>query len=136
LGAAFDRDIRRWREQDVNVIGHDDEGVKLELASVAIAEKCGDNEFGGCAALEEATTLLRHGSQDVGLGFEAHVGGRVPGAEAPCFSMASYARTEVRAYLRSKSKGKSVAEVSVMDGAQCVMHFALVVDKFNESEKS
>jgi hypothetical protein len=34
------------------------------------------------------------------------VGGRVPGAEAPCFSVAGNARTEVRAYLRSKSKGK------------------------------
>jgi hypothetical protein len=31
------------------------------------------------------------------------VGGRVPGAEAPCFSVAGDARTEVRAYLRSKS---------------------------------
>jgi len=32
-------------------------------------------------------------------------GGRVPGAEAPCFSVGGDARTEVRAYLRSKSKG-------------------------------
>ena len=31
------------------------------------------------------------------------MGGRVPGAEAPCFSVAGDARTEVRAYLRSKS---------------------------------
>jgi hypothetical protein len=37
------------------------------------------------------------------------LGGRVPGAEAPCFSAAGDARTEVRAYLRSKSKdGESV----------------------------
>jgi len=36
-------------------------------------------------------------------------GGRVPGAEAPCFSVGGDARTEVRAYLRSKSDdGESV----------------------------
>ena len=101
LGAAFDSDIRRWREQDVDVIGHDHEGMKLEFAGVSIAEEGGDEEFGGCRALEEATTLVSHGGEGVGLGFEAHVGGRVPGAKAPCFSVAGDARTEVRAYLSS-----------------------------------
>jgi hypothetical protein len=37
------------------------------------------------------------------LGLRRMVGGRVPGAKAPCFSVAGNARTEVRAYLRSKS---------------------------------
>jgi len=35
------------------------------------------------------------------------MGGRVPGAEAPCFSAASNARTKVRAYLRSNSNSNS-----------------------------
>jgi hypothetical protein len=34
-------------------------------------------------------------------------GESVPGAEAPYFSVAGNARTEVRAYLRSNNRGKS-----------------------------
>jgi CheY-like chemotaxis protein len=34
-------------------------------------------------------------------------GKRIPGAEAPCFSVAGIARTKVRAYLRSNGDGKS-----------------------------
>jgi hypothetical protein len=61
------------------VVGHDDEGVKLEFAGVAIAEKCGDEEFGGCGALEEAATLVSYGSEGVDMGFEAHGGRACPG---------------------------------------------------------
>jgi hypothetical protein len=49
------------------------------------------------------------------------MGGRVPGAEAPCFSVAGIARTEVRAYLRSKSDdGGSV--LRGCGGAVLVVH--------------
>jgi hypothetical protein len=49
LGAAFDGHVGCGREQDVDVIGHDDEGVELEFAGVAVTEECGDEEFGsGC----------------------------------------------------------------------------------------
>ena len=34
------------------------------------------------------------------------MGGRVPGAKAPCFSVAGDARTKVRAYLRGKSNDR------------------------------
>jgi hypothetical protein len=44
---------------------------------------------------------------EFGLGGEVGDGGRVPGAEAPCFSVGGDARTEVRAYLRGKSNGGS-----------------------------
>lgn len=84
------------------MVGHNDEGVKPEFASVAIAEECGDEEFGSCGALEESAALVSYSREGIGLGFEAHGGGRVPGAKAPCFSVAGDARTEVRAYLRSK----------------------------------
>ena len=49
LGAAFDGDVRCGGEQDVDVVGHYDEGMELEFSGVAIAEECGDEEFGdGC----------------------------------------------------------------------------------------
>jgi hypothetical protein len=79
LGAAFDGHVRGRGEQDVDVVGHDDESVELESAGVAIAEECVDEEFGGCGALEEATTLVSYGSEGVGLGFEAHGGRACPG---------------------------------------------------------
>ena len=41
----------------MDVVGHDDEGVKVEFSGVAIAEEGGDEEFRGCGALEEAMTL-------------------------------------------------------------------------------
>ena len=78
LGAAFDRHVRRGREQDMDVVGHDDEGVKLESAGVAISEECCDKEFGGGGALEETATLVGYGSEGVGLGFEAHGGRACP----------------------------------------------------------
>jgi hypothetical protein len=52
--------------------------VKVEFSGVAIAEECGDEEFGGCGALEEAMTLVSYGSEYVGLGFEAHGGKACP----------------------------------------------------------
>ena len=63
----------------MDVVGHDDEGVKVDFAGVAIAEEGGDEEFGGCGALEEAMPLMSYGSEGVGLGFEAHGGRACPG---------------------------------------------------------
>ena len=54
------------------MVGHDDERVELELAGVAVAEDRCDEEFGDGVALEDSATLVRDGSQGVGLGFEAH----------------------------------------------------------------
>ena len=79
LGAAFDGHVRGRGEPDVDVVGHDDEGGELEFVRVAITEECGDEEFGGGGALEEAMTLVGYGSEGVGLGFEAHGGRACPG---------------------------------------------------------
>jgi hypothetical protein len=79
LGTAFDGDARRWGEQDVDVVRHDDEGVKLEFAGVAIAEERGDEEFCDGVALKDAAALVGDGSEGVGLGFEAHGGRAYPG---------------------------------------------------------
>ena len=61
------------------MVWHDDEGVELEFARVAIAEECGDEEFGGGGALKEAMALVGDGSEGVGLGVEAHGGRACPG---------------------------------------------------------
>jgi len=79
LGAAFDGDVGGRGEQDVDVVRHDDECVKVEFSGVAIAEECGEEEFGGCGALEESMTLVSYGSEGVGLRFEAHGGRACPG---------------------------------------------------------
>jgi len=55
----------------------------------------------GEAGRESAPPIGRRPQQVWGL--RRMVGERVPGAEAPCFSVGGGARTEVRAYLRSKS---------------------------------
>jgi len=78
LGAAFDGDVLRRGEQDVNVVGHYDEGMKLELSRVAIAEEYGDKEFGDRVALKDAAALVGDGGEHVGLGFEAHDGRACP----------------------------------------------------------
>lgn len=88
LRATFDRHVRGGCEQDVDVVRHYDEGVELEFAGVAVAEESSDEEFGGFGALEETAALVGDSGEGVGLRFQAHMGGRVPGAEAPCFSVA------------------------------------------------
>lgn len=63
----------------MDVVGHDNEGVELKFAGVAIAEQRGDEEFGGFSTLEEAAALIRDGGEGVGLRFEAHGGRACPG---------------------------------------------------------
>jgi hypothetical protein len=115
LGAAFDCNVWCWGKQDVDVVGHHDEGVELEFSGVSIAEERGNEEFSDGVALEDAASLVGDGSEDVVWDLRRIVGGRVPRAEAPCFSVAGIARTEVRAYLRSKSNDGE----SVLPGCGC-----------------
>jgi hypothetical protein len=79
LSAAFDGNVLCRGEQDVDVVRHYDEGVKLEFSRVAIAEECGDEEFGDGVALKYAATFVGDGSEDVSLKFEAHGGRACPG---------------------------------------------------------
>ena len=72
LGAAFDGHVRCGSEQDVDVIGHHDEGVELEFTGVAITEERGDEKLGGCRSLEDASSLMGDGGECVGLGLESH----------------------------------------------------------------
>jgi hypothetical protein len=45
------------RDQDVDVVGHDYEGVELEAALISITEQSLDEEFGVGYALEVAMLL-------------------------------------------------------------------------------
>jgi hypothetical protein len=56
FGGGF---VRGWRDEDVRVVGHDDEAVELEAAFVAMMEKRGDKGFCVGCALEVAMSLLR-----------------------------------------------------------------------------
>ena len=42
-------------EEDVEVVGHDHVAVEEEAGLVAVAEEGGEEEFGVCGGLEEAT---------------------------------------------------------------------------------
>jgi hypothetical protein len=79
LGAAFDGNVLCWGKQDVDVVGHDDEGVELEFSGIAITEERGDEEFSDSISLEDTATLVGDGGEDVGLGLEAHYGRACPG---------------------------------------------------------
>ena len=54
FGGGF---VRGWRDENVDVVGHDDEAVELETVFVAVLEERGDEEFGVGCALEVAMSL-------------------------------------------------------------------------------
>ncbi len=53
-------------DQEVDVVGHDGEGVELELGCVPVAEECCDEEFGVYGSLEMAMPLVGEDGQGVG----------------------------------------------------------------------
>jgi len=67
LDAARGALVDGRRDEDVNVIGHDDEAVEGEAFLVAIAEERLDHELGVCSALEDPFTLMRKDREGVGL---------------------------------------------------------------------
>jgi hypothetical protein len=46
-----------WRDEDMGVVGHDDEAVELETAFGLMLEECLDEEFGVGCSLEVAMSL-------------------------------------------------------------------------------
>jgi hypothetical protein len=49
--------VYRWRDEGVNVVGHNDEAVELETAFVSMLEERLDEEFGVGCTLEVAMLL-------------------------------------------------------------------------------
>jgi hypothetical protein len=87
LDAAFDGVIVGRRDQDVNVVGHDDEAVEPEAALSAVARERIHHEVGVCGALKDATALMgNHGDRE-GFRLNANafrgIGGHISGAKAP-----------------------------------------------------
>ena len=71
MNAALDGVVGGGSEEDVDMVGHDDEGVEGEAALFAIAEKRDEHEFRGRGALEDSEALMRDGSDGEGFGVDA-----------------------------------------------------------------
>ena len=67
LDAARGALVDGWRDEDVNVVRHDDESVEGKAALVAIAEESLNHQLGVRGALEQALTLMGEDSDGVGL---------------------------------------------------------------------
>ena len=74
LHAAFDGVVRRWSDDDVDVVGHDDEGIEKETSGIAVAEERRDEEAGDKGALEDAAAVV--GDRGDGVGLEVLPHGR------------------------------------------------------------
>jgi hypothetical protein len=75
LDAAFDGVIVGGRDQDVNVVGHDDEAVESKAALSALARERVHYEVGVCGALKDATALMGDRSDGEGFRVECVRGG-------------------------------------------------------------
>jgi hypothetical protein len=86
LDAALDGVILGGRDQDVNVVGHDDEAVEPEAALFAVTRECVHHEVGVCGALKDATALMGDRGDSEGFGLNAYavggIGGHISGAKA------------------------------------------------------
>ena len=86
LNAAFDGVIVGGCDQDVNVIGHDDEAVELKATLFAVTRECVQHKVGVCGALKNATALMGDSSDGEGFGLNAKalggIGGHISGAKA------------------------------------------------------
>jgi hypothetical protein len=87
LDAAFDGVIVGGRDQDVNVVGHDDEAVELKAALFAVTRERIHHEVGVCGALKDAPALMGDRGNGEGFGLNANavggIGGHISGAKAP-----------------------------------------------------
>lgn len=75
------------RDQDVNVVRHDDEAVESKATLFAVTRERIHHEVGVCGALKDATALMGDRSDGEGFGLNANalrgIGGHISGAKAP-----------------------------------------------------
>jgi len=57
LHGFFQGDILGWRQQKMDVVGHDDEGMDRHAVLCALVSHYGEEEFGGAVGLEDAASL-------------------------------------------------------------------------------
>jgi len=86
LDAALDGVVLGRRDEDVNVLGHDDEAVKLKAALFAVTKERIHHEIGVCGPLKDAAAFVGDSSDGEGLGLNANalggIGGHISGAKA------------------------------------------------------
>ena len=88
LHGAFERDVFGC-EKDVDVVGHDDEGVKFVVAFAAVVLKRVEEELGVCGGLKEATAIVGAAGDKIcavvwgSVGDRHGLAKRTSGAEAP-----------------------------------------------------
>ena len=68
LNGVFDGDVVGGCQQQMNVLGHDDEGVELESAFAAVAVDCFQKKAGVILDHEESSTLPSLESNEVRSG--------------------------------------------------------------------
>jgi hypothetical protein len=66
LDAAGGTLVHGWCDENVDVVGHDGEGVEGEAALVAVAEEGRHHELCVCSALEEAVALVSENRNGIG----------------------------------------------------------------------
>jgi len=75
-----------WRDQDVNVVRHDDEAVESKATLIAVTSERVQHEVGVCGALKDATALMGDRSDGEGFGLNANalrgIGEHISGAKA------------------------------------------------------
>jgi len=69
LHAAFDCLVFGWGEEDVEVFGHDDEGVELVAGLVAVMEEGLEQQVGVGGAGEDGAASVGDGGGRVGVGW-------------------------------------------------------------------
>ena len=75
LHAALDSLICGWGNEDVDVFGHDDEGVELIAALIAVVKEGLEQQVGVCGSGEDRTTAIGDGGGRVGV---RHGGRSIP----------------------------------------------------------
>ena len=65
LDGALEGDVL-WGEEEMDVVGHDDEGVKFVVAFAAVVLEGFEEEFGGGCDLEEAAAVVGLGADEEG----------------------------------------------------------------------
>ena len=65
-----------WCEEEMDVVGHDDEGVKLVVAFVSVVLKGFDEKFGRALDLKEAAAVMSSAGDEESFGARCSAGDR------------------------------------------------------------
>jgi hypothetical protein len=69
LHGLFKRNVWSWRNQNVEMVGHDDKGMQQESTLTAVIEDGLLQQFRGGGHLEDAAALCRHSGYEIRASF-------------------------------------------------------------------